>query len=54
MLKAKIIKGAQRSTGKVAQFRMVALRFEFTDNGDWNNYFMLFKSRNRTGICQKY
>jgi hypothetical protein len=54
MFNPQIIEGAQSCSGEVAKFRMVALGLEFTNHGDWNDYFMLFKSGYRTGVCQKY
>ena len=53
MFNAQIIECAQGGTGKVAEFRMVALCLKFANNSDRNDYFMLFKSRHRAGVCQQ-
>jgi hypothetical protein len=53
MFNAQIIEGAQSSAGKVAKFWMVTLCLKFANNGDRNDYFMLFKARHRAGVCQK-
>jgi hypothetical protein len=53
MFNSQIIEGAQGSAGKVAKFGMIALCLEFANDSDGNDYFVLFKSSNRPGVCQK-
>lgn len=53
MSNAQVIEGAQCSAGKVPEFGMIALSFELTDNCDRDDYFMLFKFRERVGVCQE-
>ena len=54
MFDPQIIEGAQSSSCKVAEFRMIALGLEFANNSDRNDYFMFFKSFDCTRISQKY
>jgi len=54
MFNAQIIEGAKGCPGKVAEFRMVTFCLELANDGYGNDYFMLFKSFYRTGICQQY
>lgn len=53
MCNAQVIEGAQCGAGKVAEFGMITLGFELTDNCDRDDYFMLFKFRERIGVCQE-
>jgi hypothetical protein len=49
-----IIERAERGTGEVAQFRMVALALQLTDDGDRDHYAMFSESIDGTRVCQEH
>ena len=54
MFDPKIVEGAQSCSGKVAEFRMVALCLEFANYSDRNDDFMFFKFKDGAGVSEQY
>ena len=53
MANPQVIQGPQRRSGEVAQFGVITLGLEFTDNHDRDDDFVLGEASQRRRICQQ-